>query len=217
MSDAIRPSYSESVVLAPWAINGAGGLKSVTLDLRTKVGAFLKIGVGLSGSTNLTNGVDVLAFRTLNNAAGAEYSAPYFSARSGNVVGARLINNASGYTAGTNSFAYDGTGGTLFSIGDTLCFWGTATVPSAEGAITTNGVEFLRCSKGTTTPLVTSTACTIAKVDNEVFCQGNTWDVWLEGGATYELVFDSGNNAAGGYVACKADAQIYDYDLKVTV
>lgn len=212
----INPTWVDNVsVQAAYAL-GAGNKLVVTnnLDLRGEHGAYLFIGVGRSGSTALTNGVDVRVRRLLNNGTGApKYCSDLVAFRSGINCGARAINNGAGYAAGDSSFAFDGTGGTAHAVGDMLCFWGVDAIPGADGLVSpANGAEFLRVSKGTTTPVVVDTGAGVAKIDNEIFCQADAWMAWLPGGSAYELVFDYGDDAAGGRVLCMAHLQKYTED-----
>ena len=212
----INPTWVDNVsVQAPYAIS-YGVCLDVTNnpDLRGEHGAYLFIGVGRSGTTGLTNGVDVRVRRLLNNGTGApKYGADLVAFRTGTVCGERAVNNGDGYAAGSSSFAFDGTGGTSFAVGDLLCFWGVDAVPGSDGAVSpANGSEFLRVSKGITTPVVTDQGCGVAKINNEVFCQADAWIVWLPGGSLYELIFDYGDDSAGGRILCEAHLQMYTED-----
>lgn len=213
----INPTWTDNVsVQAPYALS-YGNCLNVTnnLDLRGEFGAYLFIGVGRSGSTALTNGVDVIVRRLLNNGSSAPKfsSNSIFQARTTTSCGGRAINYGSGYSAGATSFAFDGSGGTAFAVGDTLCFWGVTSVPGSDGLVgPANGSEFLRVSKGTSTPVVVDSGCGYAKIDNEVFCQGDAWVVWLPGGSAYELIFDYGDDSAGDRVLCMAYLQKYTED-----
>jgi hypothetical protein len=216
MSTILTPLWTDNLVVqAPYALGYGASLVSTTnLDLRAKHGGMLFIGVGRSGTTTLTYGISVFVRRLLNNGtATAKYSASHFSAVSGLLCGQRLINSVPGYIATTKSFAFDGTGGTLFSVGDIICFWGVTAIPGADGLVSpANGSEFLRCGTGTTTPLKTDDGCGFAKIDNEIFCQGDAWMVWLPGGSLYEVVWDYLQSTAGGRVLCAARLQTYDSD-----
>lgn len=220
MATAMRPKWTDSIqVQAPYGLIKGSTLRT-TWDLREKVGASLFAGVGAGGSTSLTNGVDFLVRRVLNNdSADPYYSAPVFAAKSFAATHVRLINNASGYSAGASSFAFDGAAGSaVFTVGDILAFWGLTTIPTSNGAISpANGAEFLRLAGGTTTPLLTDKGCRFAKIDNEVIGLASTWNVRLEGGSLYELVWDYVDDAAGEAVLCMADGQTYDYDEQITV
>lgn len=217
----IHPNWTDYVtVQLPYAISYANSLQTVTgLDLREHHGGYLFVGVGRSGSTALTNGVDVIVRRLLNGGTGAPiYAGPHWSARSAVACGERAINNGGGYPAGTQSMAFDGSGGTSFAVGDTLCFWGVTAVPGSDGLVMNTDSEwpeFLRVSRGTTTPVVVDSPCGTTKLDNEVFCQGDSWVVWLPGGSAYELVFDYGDDSAGGRVLCMAHLQEYTEDESV--
>jgi hypothetical protein len=208
----------EKQVLAPWALV-KGDLKRVTLDLRGQLGAYLQIGVGLGGNTPLTNGVDVYINAMLNGDAGKPaYGAPHLQVRSRTTGGVRQINFDGGYPADSSALAFDGSGGVSFAAGERLFFWGVTAIPTASGAISpAHGCEILGVSKGTSTPVVVSPPCRFAKLDNEWFCQADSWSIWVPGGSVVAVTFDYGDDAAGEAVACMADAIVYKYYAKVPV
>jgi hypothetical protein len=206
----------EQQVLAPWALM-IGDLKRATLDLRGRLGAQVQIGLGLGGNTALTNGVDVYITAALGGDAGKPaYSAPHFQVRSRTTGGVRQINVAGGYAVGSSALNFDGSGGVAFAAGDRLFFWGVTAVPTASGPISpAHGCEILTVSKGTSTPVVVTPDCRLAKLDNEWFCQADSWSVWVPGGSVVAVTFDYGDDVAGEAVACMIDAIVYKYYAKV--
>jgi hypothetical protein len=73
-------------------------------------------------------------------------------------------------------------------------------------------MEFLNLSKGAATPALFNVPTKYAHDDNEVMTLGSAWDVWLDGGSLYALVFDHLFDAAGEAMACAAYIQTYDSD-----
>jgi len=73
----------------------------------------------------------------------------------------------------------------------------------------------LRCSSGTSTPLITDAPSRFDHHDNEYIGNADAWSLWLPGGAAYELIFDYGDDAGGEAVAVMADIQTYDKTIKV--
>jgi len=214
------PSWTDNVVVqAPWAlIKGATGVLRCTtgLDLRAKYGGYLKVGLGFGGGTDLTNGVDVIVRRMLNNDGAAhKYGAAYAAFRSAIDTAFRRLTAA--VAAGQTSFAFDGHAGATALPGDLQFFWGVTTIPSASGAISPNhGCEILRVSSGVTTPFLTDSPSKYDHHDDEYVGLANAWELWLPGGATYELIFDYGDDSAGEAVAVMADIQTCDKIIKVT-
>jgi hypothetical protein len=206
------PSWSESTVISPVAL-AKGEVERATLDLRTKFGAFIFLGLGRGGTTALSSGVNVEIRRTYNNDGFILPGAPHFAALSDTVAAiVKLINNGAGYAIGTSAFAIDGTGTPVGD--DDLCFWGFDAV-QADGTALPN-LEFLRVSKFSNPTLTVDTPCKIAKIDNELITnKANSWNVWCPGGCTYEVIFDYGDDANGEAVAVVAYAQIYDKLTKV--
>lgn len=212
----IAPSWTDSVdVLAPYGLI-KGELIRATLDLRSKIGAQLFLGVIFGGAADLSVGVDAIVRRVLNND-GAD---PRFAVGTRYTTGIdpaiRLVNNNPGpYAVGTTSFAFDGHSGRTAALQDKYGFWGTATIPTSSGAISPaagSGVEIHRTSKGTSTPWVTDSPAAYAHVDNEVFGLAESWTLWLPGGSLYEVIFDYGGSSTGEAVCCLANAQTYDSD-----
>lgn len=216
MSTTFTPVWTDNVtVLAPYAvIKGEVYSVSTGLDLRGKFGGMLKVAIACGGSTAITAGGALYAkvYRTLNNGGATPLDAPLYFCGSQTAVGKALINGA--VAAGVTSIAYDGAGGTAFAAENIICIWGTDSIPGASGAISANhGVEWLNLSKGAATPALFNIATKYDHHDNEVMALGSAWDVWLEGGATYLLVFDHLFDAAGEAMACAAYIQTYDSNL----
>lgn len=219
MATVFKPHYTETQILAPWAV-ARGDVKRVTVDLRTCISGQLLVAIGTSGTTSMTNGPVVRCVPTLNN----DGASRFYSAQAKPemvipiAMGQRLINYGAGYAAGTTSIAFDGSGGTSFVVGDALFFWGVTSVPGSTGAISpANGCELLRVSKGTSTQVVVCTPCKYAKIDNEIFSQGYGVVYDLEGGYTWEATVDYGDDAAGDIIAAMMDLVSLDYMEQATV
>lgn len=219
MTVILQEVWSAAQVLAPWALV-AGDKKRVTLDLSNYKGAFLKIAIGGGGNTTLTDGVDITVARLVSDAAGTRRYAAHWWAQRGMAAahGLRQINNAGGYAAGSTAFAFDGSGGTLSSARDKLFFWGVTSIPTASGALSpTHGCEVLTVSKGTTTPVTVCEPCAFAKLDDEYFCQAESWELWLPGGRVAAITLDYGNDSAGEAVGVMIDADILERIEQTTV
>ena len=203
------PSWTDNgtTVISPVAL-GRGNVKRGTIDLRSKFGAYLFLGVGRGGTTALTNGVNVEVRRMLNNGGILWPAAPHFAALTDTAAAyAKQINNAAGYAAGSTDFAVDGTG--TPAADEDLCFWG-ATAAAADGTALPN-LEFLRVSKFSSPTLTVDAGCKVAKIDDELLTnRANGWSLWCPGGCTYEVVFDYGDDAAGDAVAVVCYAQTCD-------
>ncbi len=210
------PTWTDNVVVqAPYAIVKGESVRA-TLDLRTKRGAQLFLGVIFGGSTDLSVGVDVLVRRVLNNDSAAARFAAGMRLTTGIDPGIRLVNNNPGpYAVGTTSFAFDGHAGRAAALQDKYGFWGVTSIPGSSGAITPesgSGVEILRTSKGLTTPWVTDRGAAYAHVDNEYIGLAESWSIPVPGGSLYEIIFDYGGSSSGEAVAVLASAQTYDSD-----
>ena len=209
------PSWTDAgaAVVSPVTLE-RGEVERETIDLRTKFGAYLFLGVGRGGTTALTNGVNVEVRRMLNNGGVLMPGSPHFTTITDTATAfAKQINNGAGYAVGTTAFATDGTG--TPAADEDLCFWGKTAVQS-DGT-TLPDLEFLRVSKFSSPTLTVDSPCKVAKIDNELFTnKANCWSVWCPGGCVYEVIFDYGDDAAGDAVAVVCHAQTFDYLTKVS-
>ena len=216
MTTSLTPVWTDNVtVLAPYAVIKGESYRTVTgLDLRTKFGAQLFFSIACGGSTALTAGGALYAkvYRLLNNDGVTPHNGYIYAQISQTAVGKALINGA--VSAGVVSIAYDGAGGTAFAAENTICIWGTDTIPTASGTISANhGVEWLNLSKGAATPALFNVPTKYDHHDNEVITLATSGQVWLDGGAAYAIVFDHLFDAAGEAMACSAYLQSYDSNL----
>lgn len=212
----ITPSWTDSVdIQTPYAIIKGEYIRS-TLDLRTKIGAQVFLGVIFGGSTDLSVGVDVIVRRILNNGGVDPRYASGMRFTTGIDPGYRLVNNNPGpYAVGTTSFVFDGHTGRAAALQDKYGFWSVDAIPVASGAIVAaegSGVEIHRTSKGTATPWVVDSPAAYAHVNNEVIGLAESWNLWVPGGSLIEVIFDYGGSSAGEAVAVIANAQTYDSD-----
>lgn len=210
------PSWTDTgtTVISPVTL-GRGEVKRNTIDLRTKFGARLFLGVGRGGTAALSAGVNV-EVRRIPNAGGIAWpGAPEVAYVSDTAAAyAKSINNAGGYNIGTAAFAVTGTGTSVAD--EDLCFWG-ATAVQANGAALPN-LEFLRVSKYLSPTLTVDGPCKVAKINNELFTNNaNLWTPWIAGGSMVEVIFDYGAAASGtgDAVAVVCYAQTYDKLAKV--
>jgi len=206
MTVTFTPSWTDTgtEVIAPQAL-ARGSSARGTLNLLTKHGAYVFIGLGRGGTTALTNGVTVEIRRTCNAGAILMPGAPWFSALSTTTASiVKLINLLAGYAAGTSAFEVDGTG--TPAADEDYCFWGVDAIPAGGTALST--LEFLRVSKFSGTTLTVDAPSKQAHADNEIITnRADQWCVWCAGGCTYEVIIDYGDDAAGEAVAVVCYAQ----------
>lgn len=205
----VTPSWTDNVAVVADAVLARGSTTRGTLDLRAKFGAMLFIAIGRGGTTGLTNGVDVLIRRVLNNdGAGGVHPAaipPLLSSIAAGISSTVNVDSNSGQAelkvASIASIA----------VGDILC------IQDSGGGVTR--LEWARVSKltvgsgtGVTLDRNLSYSHTSAQADtvrnkSDVFAP-----IWMEGGSLYEVIFDYGDDAAGDSVTVRAKAQTYDSD-----
>jgi len=174
-----------------------------TFDWRSKWGGFVFIRIGRGGTTALTAGVNVLLRRTVNNGAilnvgGATPSlvsqitaaVSAACAAAGNNAGVTTLTSNAAITLAAGDLIYiDGTGG---SGNHEICRVAVAV------------------AAGTAIILDAPTKFAHNSVSDTIRNKADEWTVWLEGGSTYELVFDYGASTTGEAVMIEALAQTMD-------
>lgn len=205
----ITPSWSDFQPVIAVAGLAKGSTSRATLDLRTANGAYIFGKLGRGGTTALTNGVDFLVRRILNNGAagiGVRHPAGMYPLRSEYAAAASTTVNVDS-NSDQNELKLASISG--LAVGDLLCI--------TDAGFTRT--EWARISKLTVAsgtgitldaPLVyTHTSAQADTVRNkaEVFPP-----LWIPGGSLYEVIFDYGDDAAGEDVVIQALAQIYSKD-----
>lgn len=201
-------AYSESTILAARTLT-RGSTKRGTLDISADniLRAEIRLAVGRSGTTALTNGVDVLVRRLYDST--IRHMSPILAVRTtvGASVGKTQVNGA--MSVGDAAILVDSL--TNFTAQDQVCFWGTATDPTTlSNDAAQADLEFCRVSNIVTAlTLGLDAGVLIAKKDNEyVTDQAEHFSCWCPGGSIYEVIFDYGDDAAGDLVAIQALAHI---------
>jgi hypothetical protein len=184
-----------------------GSTSRGTIDLRSKIGAYIFPKIGRGGATALTNGVNVLIRRVLNND----------TAQVGGVhpVGINLLSIATAANLNTTVDADSNSGQAVLNVastttvvaGDIIC------IQDSGGGVTR--LEWHRVSKvsaGVSVTLdrnlqYTHTGAQADTVRNkaDVFSP-----VWVDGGSLVEVIFDYGDDSAGESVTVQALAQSWD-------
>lgn len=194
------PSWSESAVIAATTL-ARGSTSRGTLDLRSKRGAYLMMAIGRGGTTALTNGIQVLVRRTINNDATIHPAAVVeFSSQTAAAVSTTVNSDSNSGQAAINVASIG-----AIVAGDVVCIEGASNARQ----------EFHRISKVAagilTSDVNLKTTHTSAQGDT-VRNKADVWTVWIDGGATYEVVFDYGDDSAGDTASIVATAQVYDSD-----
>lgn len=196
--------WTDNVVVVASAALALGGQARGTLDLRAKFGAYLFVRIGRGGVNALTDGIDVLVRRTLNNGA-IIHPGPHVALLSSAAAASATtvnVDSAAGQRALNVALI------TGFAAGDVMVIGpGTAREEYARVSKTAAGVLTVDDNLQ-----FTHTAVQADPVRNkaDVFSP-----VWLPGGALYEVVFDYGNDASGDSAQVEAKAQTYDSDTLV--
>ncbi len=199
------PVWTDNVsVIASQAL-ARNAVVSAALDLRSKHGAFLFVRIGRTGTTALTNGVEVRINRTLNNNA-VEHPA-------GIVLGPGLSAAAQSTTVNADSASGQNVLGvastTSWAAGDyCLIGGGTAREEWARVARVISSTQLLLDRN----LRFTHTAAQGDTVRNKADIYP---PVWLQGGATYDVIVDYGDDTAGEAVRVEVLAQTYDSDQTV--
>jgi hypothetical protein len=205
----VVPSYTDNVTVVAAQVLARGSTVGGQLDLRAKFGAYLMAKIGRGGTTALTNGVDFLVRRILNNdtaTAGGVHPAGMPGLLSTIVAASSTTCATSNSNSGQpvlNVALITG-----FAAGDVIC------IQDSGGGVTR--LEWGRVSKTATGVLTldrnlqfthTSAGADTVRNKADVFAP-----IWMPGGSLYECLFDYGDDTAGESVTVICSAQTYDQD-----
>lgn len=201
----ITPVWTDNVVVIASQLLARGSLLRATLDLRAKHGAYVFVKIGRTGGTALTNGVLVRMNRTLAND-GIEHPGSVIQLGPGAAAAATVTSVNGDSAAGQNILFV----GTLLTVEDyVLIGGGTAREEWGRVAATLSTPNRLVLDR----PLrFTHTAAQADPVLNRADIYP---PVWLQGGATWELIVDYADDTAGDSVRVDVRAQTYDADQSV--
>lgn len=198
--------WTDNVSVIAAQVLARGSSVRATLDLSAKEKACLHASLGRGGTAALTNGVDLLIRPMVNGStirrALTPWSTSQTAAAASTTVGADS-------NSGQNELKLAAIAG--LAAGDILC------IQDAGGGVTR--LEWGRISKltvasgtGVTLDAPLQYSHTAAQADT-VRNKADDWaEMWLRGGAIYEVIFDYGDDAAGDSATVRCLAQTHDYD-----
>lgn len=202
---ATTPTWTDSVSILAAQTVARGNTVRGTLDLRTKRGAYIFVGIARGGTTGLTNGVVVRIRRTVGNDATLYHSS---------VV--ELVSQTAGANSTTISGSDSNSGQPAINVASATGF-AAGQVISIE-ASDHSRLEFCTVSKVAgaviTADANLKSSHTTAQADL-VRNNADNWTIWIDGGALVEVVVDYGDDAAGDSVTVIAQAQTWDSDTTV--
>lgn len=196
------PTWTDNVSIVAARNLSRGSTYRATFDWRSKIGGRLLVRMGRQGTTALTNGVNVIVRPTYNND-GTIHPGTVWEALSQTAAAASTT--ISGSDSNSGQQAVNVASITGFAAGDLLCI--------VDASYTPSRLEFHRVSKTATGVLTVDTnlktSHTTAQADR-VNNKAESWNPFLNGGATYEIVFDYGDDSAGESVTIECLAQTLD-------
>lgn len=201
---SVTPSWSDNVSVIAATTVSAGGTARGTIDLRSKIGAYITLWAGRKGSTAPGTAWQALIRRVNNNgtASPGGISSPV-SYTSGTASGNNTTINADAAAGATSIVVAANTG---VAVGDLLCIY--------DSSFTR--LEFVRVSKFSGTTLTLDApllyAHTAAQADNVTRVAEMFGPTFVPGGSLIEVVFDYGAAASGADYVVLAKAQTYDSD-----
>lgn len=208
MATNTTPTYTDAVSIIAAAVLARGSTARGTIDLRGKHGAWVFAKLGRGGTTALTNGVNFLARRVLNNdVAMAGGAHPYQFDLLSQTAAASATTVGADSAAAQNELKLASVAG--LAVGELLC------VQDSGGGVTR--LEWVRVSKltvasgtGVTLDRPLQFTHTLAQADTvrskaDVFAP-----FWIDGGSLWECIFDYGDDAAGESVTVHCAAQTLD-------
>lgn len=195
------PSWTDNVTLQAITTLARNSVGRVTFDWRTKWGGYVFVMLGRGGTTALSVGIPVLARRTLNNNGLIVPAAPAaFLSQTAAAVSTTCA--ASGNNAGVTSLTVASTAS--FAAGDLIFINGTGGSGNSEWCRVAN------IFSATIFTLDSPTKLAHNNVSDTVRNKAESWMMWLEGGATYELIVDYGAPTTGDTLTWVAYAQTFD-------
>jgi hypothetical protein len=204
MTNTVTPTWTDNVTVISDQVLARGSTLRATLDLRTKIGAYLFAAAGRGGTTALTNGVNVEVRRTLNNDGAIHPSSPASRLTGTTAASSTTVNVASN----SGQAAVNVASSTGFAAGDLIC------IQDSGGGVTR--LEWARVSKVAVGVITVDRTLQYTHTSGQADTVRNKADVfnpiWITGGATYEVVCDYGDDAAGDAITLRAIAQTYDSD-----
>jgi hypothetical protein len=206
------PTYTDNVAVIAATVLARGSVARGTLDLRSKFGADLFIKIGRGGTTALTNGVNVLVRKVVNNdgaSAGASHPTGGYESLSTTAAATSTTVDAD---SNSGQAVLNVTSTTGFAAGDIIC------IQDAGAGVTR--LEFHRVSKitnpGASGELNLDRNLTFTHTAAQADTVRNKSDVfapiWVRGGSLVAVVIDYGDDSAGESVTVQALAQTYDVD-----
>jgi len=201
MATTTTPTWTDNVSVIAAATLARGSTARGTLDLRTKRGAYLFLAIGRGGTAALTNGVSVLVRRTLNND-GAIHPAPVaeFLSQTAAATATTVNSNSNSGQAALNVASSSG-----FAAGQIICVEGASQARQEFHRVSKVAAGIITLDTNLKTTHTSAQADTVRNV-------ADVWLIWIDGGATFEGIFDYGDDTAGDSVSIVAEAQTYDSD-----
>src|SRR5262245_30030588 len=180
------PTFTDNVTIVASATLARNATTRGTIDLRSKYGMYLFARVGRQGTTALTNGVDLIVRRTLNNDGIAHPEAP-------------VIRGQSAAAQSTTINADVAVSSTTLNVASTTSW------AAGDQAIVGSGTareEWVRVARVTdATHLLIDRPTQFAHTAVQADTVRNKADIfpalWFPGGALYEVIFDYGDDTAG--------------------
>lgn len=205
MASTITPTWTDNVAVRTLTSLARGAVpdRSV-LDLRAKWGAMIMARIGRGGTTALSSGIVVLARRTINNDAISHVGG----------AAAQVVGQVAAAISTTCAAAGNGAGVTTLTVASSASFAVGDLIFVAAAAPAAADSEWCRIADipagGITFLLDQPTRFAHNNVAHTVRNKSDLFTFWIEGGATYEIVFDYGDPAAGDTAYIEAWAQTLD-------
>jgi len=198
----ITPSWTQNNNTVALATLSRNSVSRTELDLRSKWGAWLHPRIGRGGTNAMTNGINVLVRRLLDQAGGKKHpavAAAGFLSQSAAAVSTTCA--ASGNNAGVTSLTVAST--TSFAVGDLICV--------QDGSLAaTEWCRVARITSSTVLLLDAPTEYAHNDITHTVRNKADAWSLWVDGGAYVEIIFDYGDDAAGDTATIECRSQTLD-------
>lgn len=204
MATSSTPSWNDgSSIPITMAVLARGSATRGVINLTSKFGAYAQILVGRMGTTQLTDGVEIVIRRMLGGAARRGIAG--FPTLRGSITAAVATTcAAAGNTANGTLATLTVASTSGFAAGDLISIQDDVATPVNTIS------EFARVAKVTDATHLLLDAPILFNHNNVAHLVRNkaeAWNIWLEGGCTHEIIIDYGNDAAGESLLVTAEIQ----------
>lgn len=195
------PSFTDNITIVTTGNINRGTVARETFDWRSKFGGYLFVYLGRSDAVALSSPIQVIVRRTINND-GIIIPNSVANLFSKTAAAVQTSCAASGNNAGVTTLTVAATAS--YNAGDLIVI---------DGIFGSGNVEWNKIAQvinATSLLLESPTAFAHNNTLDIVRSNSDVWGMWLDGGATYELLMDYAAQSTGSFCLFTVMAQTFD-------